>query len=136
MRGSPSQLYLEVLPEDKGEWINRSKDVRAQYEKIKEKVSASRRSKGLQSNILLAYYCMHSVRRLSPFLIVPLSVRLLSHVCLSQHITNPRKAAGQQDLVVNNPLSQDEGVSVCGMLSGRVNRLDIQQLTNKDLFIQ
>lgn len=30
---------------------------------------------------------------------------------LSQHITNPRKAAGQQDLVVNNPLSQDEGVS-------------------------
>lgn len=27
-----------------------------------------------------------------------------------QHITNPRKAAGQQDLVVNNPLSQDEGV--------------------------
>uniref|UniRef100_A0A8C5F7A6 TBC1 domain family, member 5 n=1 Tax=Gadus morhua TaxID=8049 RepID=A0A8C5F7A6_GADMO len=56
------KLYLEVLPEDKGEWINRSKDVRAQYEKIKEK-----------------------------------------------HITNPRKAAGQQDLVVNNPLSQDEG---------------------------
>uniref|UniRef100_A0A8C4ZZQ6 TBC1 domain family member 5 n=1 Tax=Gadus morhua TaxID=8049 RepID=A0A8C4ZZQ6_GADMO len=43
-----------------------------------KKVSASRRSKGLQSNILL-------------------------------HITNPRKAAGQQDLVVNNPLSQDEG---------------------------
>lgn len=29
----------------------------------------------------------------------------------SQHITNPRKAKGQQDLVVNNPLSQDEGVS-------------------------
>ncbi|KAI5087247.1 TBC1 domain family member 5, partial [Silurus meridionalis] len=26
-----------------------------------------------------------------------------------RHITNPRKAAGQQDLVVNNPLSQDEG---------------------------
>ncbi|XP_053570189.1 TBC1 domain family member 5 [Bombina bombina] len=25
------------------------------------------------------------------------------------HITNPRKAAGQQDLVINNPLSQDEG---------------------------
>ncbi|XP_043922172.1 TBC1 domain family member 5 [Protopterus annectens] len=25
------------------------------------------------------------------------------------HITNPRKAAGQQDLIVNNPLSQDEG---------------------------
>lgn len=34
---------------------------------------------------------------------------------LSQHITNPRKAAGQQDLMVNNPLSQDEGVSVCGI---------------------
>lgn len=31
---------------------------------------------------------------------------------VSQHITNPRKAKGQQDLVVNNPLSQDEGVSV------------------------
>lgn len=30
-----------------------------------------------------------------------------------QHITNPRKAKGHQDLVVNNPLSQDEGVSVC-----------------------
>lgn len=29
----------------------------------------------------------------------------------SQHITNPRKAKGHQDLVVNNPLSQDEGVS-------------------------
>lgn len=28
-----------------------------------------------------------------------------------QHITNPRKAKGHQDLVVNNPLSQDEGVS-------------------------
>ncbi|XP_021563394.1 TBC1 domain family member 5 isoform X2 [Carlito syrichta] len=25
------------------------------------------------------------------------------------HITNPRKAVGQQDLMVNNPLSQDEG---------------------------
>uniref|UniRef100_A0A8C6FUM3 TBC1 domain family member 5 n=1 Tax=Moschus moschiferus TaxID=68415 RepID=A0A8C6FUM3_MOSMO len=25
------------------------------------------------------------------------------------HITNPRKAAGQQDLMINNPLSQDEG---------------------------
>lgn len=33
----------------------------------------------------------------------------------TQHITNPRKAKGQQDLVVNNPLSQDEGVSVCGV---------------------
>ncbi|XP_074125821.1 TBC1 domain family member 5 [Sminthopsis crassicaudata] len=26
-----------------------------------------------------------------------------------RHITNPRKAAGQQDLMINNPLSQDEG---------------------------
>lgn len=34
----------------------------------------------------------------------------------SQHITNPRKAKGQQDLVVNNPLSQDEGVSVSPLL--------------------
>uniref|UniRef100_A0A665WF43 TBC1 domain family member 5 n=1 Tax=Echeneis naucrates TaxID=173247 RepID=A0A665WF43_ECHNA len=56
------KLYLEVLPEDKGQWINKTKELRGQYEKIKE-----------------------------------------------THITNPRKAAGQQDLVVNNPLSQDEG---------------------------
>uniref|UniRef100_A0AAX7STC5 TBC1 domain family member 5 n=1 Tax=Astatotilapia calliptera TaxID=8154 RepID=A0AAX7STC5_ASTCA len=56
------KLYLEVLPEDKEQWINKTKELRAQYEKIKE-----------------------------------------------MHITNPRKAAGQQDLVVNNPLSQDEG---------------------------
>ncbi|XP_048848436.1 TBC1 domain family member 5 [Brienomyrus brachyistius] len=56
------KLYLDVLPEDKNQWINKTKELRAQYEKIKE-----------------------------------------------THITNPRKAAGQQDLVVNNPLSQDEG---------------------------
>uniref|UniRef100_A0AAQ5XH63 Rab-GAP TBC domain-containing protein n=1 Tax=Amphiprion ocellaris TaxID=80972 RepID=A0AAQ5XH63_AMPOC len=56
------KLYLEALPEDRGQWINKTKELRAQYEKIKE-----------------------------------------------THITNPRKAAGQQDLVVNNPLSQDEG---------------------------
>lgn len=56
------KLYLEALPEDKGQWINKTKELRGQYEKIKE-----------------------------------------------THITNPRKAAGQQDLVVNNPLSQDEG---------------------------
>ncbi|XP_051526365.1 TBC1 domain family member 5-like isoform X2 [Myxocyprinus asiaticus] len=56
------KLYLDVLPEDKTQWIRRIKELRAQYEKIKE-----------------------------------------------MHITNPRKAAGQQDLVVNNPLSQDEG---------------------------
>ncbi|XP_062302065.1 TBC1 domain family member 5 [Osmerus eperlanus] len=56
------KLYLDVLPEDKSQWINKTKELRAQYEKIKE-----------------------------------------------THITNPRKAAGQQDLVVNNPLSQDEG---------------------------
>ncbi|XP_076865462.1 TBC1 domain family member 5 isoform X2 [Brachyhypopomus gauderio] len=56
------KLYLDILPEDKGQWINKTKELRAQYEKIKER-----------------------------------------------HITNPRKAAGQQDLMVNNPLSQDEG---------------------------
>ncbi|XP_057683964.1 TBC1 domain family member 5 isoform X1 [Corythoichthys intestinalis] len=56
------KLYLEALPEDKSQWINKTKELRGQYEKIKE-----------------------------------------------THITNPRKAAGQQDLVVNNPLSQDEG---------------------------
>ncbi|KAM3595672.1 uncharacterized protein V6R79_000991 [Siganus canaliculatus] len=56
------KLYLEALPEDKGQWINKTKELRSQYEKIKE-----------------------------------------------MHITNPRKAKGHQDLVVNNPLSQDEG---------------------------
>lgn len=56
------KLYLEALPEDKDQWINKTKELRNQYEKIKE-----------------------------------------------THITNPRKAKGQQDLVVNNPLSQDEG---------------------------
>lgn len=56
------KLYLEILPEDKSQWINKTRELRAQYEQIKE-----------------------------------------------THITNPRKAAGQQDLVVNNPLSQDEG---------------------------
>ncbi|KAG9331258.1 hypothetical protein JZ751_019567 [Albula glossodonta] len=56
------KLYLDVLPEDKSQWINKTKELRGQYEKIKE-----------------------------------------------THITNPRKAAGHQDLVVNNPLSQDEG---------------------------
>ncbi|XP_037120524.1 TBC1 domain family member 5 isoform X2 [Syngnathus acus] len=55
------KLYLEALPEDKSQWINKTKELRGHYEKIKE-----------------------------------------------THITNPRKAAGQQDLVVNNPLSQDE----------------------------
>ncbi|XP_068189309.1 TBC1 domain family member 5 isoform X2 [Antennarius striatus] len=56
------KLYLEALPEEKGQWINKTKELRNQYEKIKE-----------------------------------------------THITNPRKGKGQQDLVVNNPLSQDEG---------------------------
>ncbi|XP_061838478.1 TBC1 domain family member 5 isoform X1 [Nerophis lumbriciformis] len=56
------KLYLEALPEDSSQWINKTRELRAQYEKIKE-----------------------------------------------MHITNPRKAAGKQDLVVNNPLSQDEG---------------------------
>ncbi|KAM8840263.1 TBC1 domain family member 5 isoform 1-T3 [Spinachia spinachia] len=55
------KLYLEALPEERSQWINKTKEHRAHYEKIKE-----------------------------------------------THITNPRKA-GQQDLVVNNPLSQDEG---------------------------
>ncbi|XP_034016498.1 TBC1 domain family member 5 isoform X2 [Thalassophryne amazonica] len=56
------KLYVEVLPEDRSQWINKAKEFRTRYEKIKE-----------------------------------------------MHITNPRKAAGQQDLMVNNPLSQDEG---------------------------
>ncbi|XP_064410951.1 TBC1 domain family member 5 isoform X1 [Latimeria chalumnae] len=56
------KLYLNVLPEDKRQWINKTVELRMWYKQIKE-----------------------------------------------THITNPRKAAGQQDLVVNNPLSQDEG---------------------------
>ena len=32
------QLYLEVLPEDKTQWINKTKALRDQYEKIKEMV--------------------------------------------------------------------------------------------------
>ncbi|XP_072364855.1 TBC1 domain family member 5 [Scyliorhinus torazame] len=56
------KLFLDVLPEDKKQWLNKIAELRSHYEQIKE-----------------------------------------------IHITNPRKAAGQQDLVVNNPLSQDEG---------------------------
>ncbi|XP_067862208.1 TBC1 domain family member 5 isoform X6 [Heptranchias perlo] len=56
------KLFLDVLPEDKKQWLNKIAELRSHYEQIKE-----------------------------------------------THITNPRKAAGQQDLVVNNPLSQDEG---------------------------
>ena len=33
------QLYLEVLPEDKSQWINKTKELRSHYEKIKETVS-------------------------------------------------------------------------------------------------
>uniref|UniRef100_UPI00398E5E3E TBC1 domain family member 5 isoform X2 n=1 Tax=Pristiophorus japonicus TaxID=55135 RepID=UPI00398E5E3E len=56
------KLFLDALPEDKKQWLNKIVELRSHYEQIKE-----------------------------------------------IHITNPRKAAGQQDLVVNNPLSQDEG---------------------------
>ncbi|XP_062900132.1 TBC1 domain family member 5 isoform X1 [Mobula hypostoma] len=56
------KLFLEALPEDKKQWLNKTAELRSHYEQIKE-----------------------------------------------IHITNPRKAAGQQDLIVNNPLSQDEG---------------------------
>uniref|UniRef100_A0A3Q2VV03 TBC1 domain family, member 5 n=1 Tax=Haplochromis burtoni TaxID=8153 RepID=A0A3Q2VV03_HAPBU len=34
------KLYLEVLPEDKEQWINKTKELRGQYEKIKEMVRA------------------------------------------------------------------------------------------------
>lgn len=34
------QLYLEALPEDKGQWINKTKELRSCYEKIKETVRA------------------------------------------------------------------------------------------------
>ncbi|KAM4881684.1 TBC1 domain family member 5 isoform 3-T8 [Thomomys bottae] len=56
------KLFLCVLPQDKSQWINRIKELRAWYSSIKE-----------------------------------------------IHITNPRKVVGQQDLMINNPLSQDEG---------------------------
>ncbi|KFV82073.1 TBC1 domain family member 5 [Struthio camelus australis] len=55
------KLFLEVLPQDKSQWIKNTSELRTSYNKIKE-----------------------------------------------IHITNPRKA-GQQDLIINNPLSQDEG---------------------------
>ncbi|NP_001085083.1 TBC1 domain family member 5 L homeolog [Xenopus laevis] len=56
------KLFLNVLPQDRSQWISKTEELRTLYEKIKE-----------------------------------------------IHITNPRKAAGQQDLIINNPLSQDEG---------------------------
>lgn len=56
------KLFLNVIPQDKGQWTSQTKELRAWYNSIKER-----------------------------------------------HITNPRKAAGQQDLMINNPLSQDEG---------------------------
>ncbi|NWU94489.1 TBCD5 protein, partial [Upupa epops] len=55
------KLFLEVLPQDRSQWIKTTSDLRTSYNKIKE-----------------------------------------------IHITNPRKA-GPQDLIINNPLSQDEG---------------------------
>ncbi|KAM8810719.1 TBC1 domain family member 5 [Eudromia elegans] len=55
------KLFLEVLPQDRSQWIKSTSELRTFYNKIKE-----------------------------------------------IHITNPRKA-GQQDLIINNPLSQDEG---------------------------
>ncbi|XP_053117494.1 TBC1 domain family member 5 isoform X2 [Hemicordylus capensis] len=55
------KLFLNVLPADRSQWINKTTKLRTLYDKIKE-----------------------------------------------IHITNPRKA-GQQDLMINNPLSQDEG---------------------------
>ncbi|XP_077124985.1 TBC1 domain family member 5 [Ranitomeya variabilis] len=56
------KLFLNVLPQDRSQWISKTAELRTWYKKIKE-----------------------------------------------IHITNPRKAAGQQDLMINNPLSQDEG---------------------------
>ncbi|XP_056375905.1 TBC1 domain family member 5 isoform X1 [Hyla sarda] len=56
------KLFLNVLPQDRSQWISKTAELRMWYKKIKE-----------------------------------------------IHITNPRKAAGQQDLMINNPLSQDEG---------------------------
>ncbi|XP_053321938.1 TBC1 domain family member 5 [Spea bombifrons] len=56
------KLFLNVLPQDRSQWISKTAELRTWYKKIKE-----------------------------------------------IHIINPRKAAGQQDLMINNPLSQDEG---------------------------
>lgn len=36
------QLYLEILPEDKTQWIKKTKELRDQYERIKERVSVCR----------------------------------------------------------------------------------------------
>lgn len=33
------QLYLEILPEDKTQWIKKTRELRDQYEQIKETVS-------------------------------------------------------------------------------------------------
>ncbi|KAF7238276.1 TBC1 domain family member 5 [Varanus komodoensis] len=55
------KLFLNVLPSDSNQWLNKTTKLRTSYNKIKE-----------------------------------------------IHITNPRKA-GHQDVMINNPLSQDEG---------------------------
>lgn len=86
------QLYLDLLPEDKSQWIKKTKELRAQYEQIKERVSVCTVS------VCVYDHSWH------------LSCKTTCFLPSFQHITNPRKAAGQQDLVVNNPLSQDEGV--------------------------
>nr|XP_033786570.1 TBC1 domain family member 5 [Geotrypetes seraphini]XP_033786571.1 TBC1 domain family member 5 [Geotrypetes seraphini]XP_033786572.1 TBC1 domain family member 5 [Geotrypetes seraphini]XP_033786573.1 TBC1 domain family member 5 [Geotrypetes seraphini]XP_033786574.1 TBC1 domain family member 5 [Geotrypetes seraphini]XP_033786575.1 TBC1 domain family member 5 [Geotrypetes seraphini]XP_033786576.1 TBC1 domain family member 5 [Geotrypetes seraphini]XP_033786577.1 TBC1 domain family member 5 [Ge len=56
------KLFLNVLPQDRSQWISKTTELRMWYTKIKE-----------------------------------------------IHIINPRKTADQHDLMVNNPLSQDEG---------------------------
>lgn len=48
---SVCQLYLEALPEDKGQWINKTKELRGRYEKIKETVRAPPCGQCSQTNI-------------------------------------------------------------------------------------
>lgn len=92
------QLFLCVLPQDKSQWISRIKELRAWYSNVKEIVSCT------LINIIV-FLCMLSSPDQSNS---DLCVCFLFFLC--QHITNPRKVVGQQDLMINNPLSQDEGV--------------------------
>uniref|UniRef100_A0A8C4V4H2 TBC1 domain family member 5 n=1 Tax=Falco tinnunculus TaxID=100819 RepID=A0A8C4V4H2_FALTI len=91
------KLFLEVLPQDRSQWIKTTSDLRTSYNKIKEIVS------------------WYQIGSLLPCFDIDINIYSITEEDLiiffnvfTQHITNPRKA-GQQDLIINNPLSQDEG---------------------------
>ena len=90
------QLFLCVLPQDKSQWISKIKELRAWYSSVKEIVSCT------LSNVTI--FLIRLWR--------PAASDLCVYFLSFQHITNPRKAVGQQDLMINNPLSQDEGVKL------------------------